>query len=200
MPNRQPRKEDSDDRWRPDERRFAGSGIRFGKIREKPCGKQKREKDRKRRQTGDVRHGEHAREPQEQRFGERASEIERLTDQKDGSAVQQASEKRHGMSGLSIIANVQQYERRGMDRNGRRSEDRELLPIGKQIPIRSEIQNEPDAYERRPYDRKDRDEFRGRGFFGFQTVMGQQPFGLRIGHDSRLDERRHVGGKLLVKV
>lgn len=104
------------------------------------------------------------------------------------------------MAGLTVIPDIEQNKSGGMDRNGGRSEDREFLPIGEQIPIGSEIQNEPDAYERRPDNRKDGDEFRGRGFFGFQAVMRQKPFGLGLGHDSRLYERRHVGGKLLVKV
>lgn len=104
------------------------------------------------------------------------------------------------MAGFRIFSDEEEHVCGRVRGKRGRDEDGELLPIGEQVPIGSEIQNEPDAYERRPDDREDGDEFRRRGFFGFQSVMRQKPFGLGLGHDSRLDERRHVGRKLLVKV
>lgn len=124
MPSRESCQENSDYRRNPDEGGFVGARICFGKICEKPRGEQERKEYRKRRQAGNVGHGKDAGEPKEQRFGERASEIERLSDQKDGRAVKEASEKRHGVAGLEVIADVEQHERRGMDRNGGRNENR----------------------------------------------------------------------------
>lgn len=104
------------------------------------------------------------------------------------------------MSRLAVIADEKQDVRRGVRGKRRRYEDGELLPIGENVPIGSEIEDEPHSHERRADDRQDGDELRRRGLFGLQPVVRQKPFGLGFGHDSRLDERRHVGGKLLVKV
>ena len=200
VPDRDAGEEDSNDGRNPNHGRFVRAGIGLRKTREQPGGEKERKQHRERRQSRRVGHGKDSREPKEQRFRERASEVERLSDEEDRSAVEQASKQRHRVAGLLVFADVEQYERGGMDANRRRHEDRELLPIGKEVPIGREVQNEAHSHERRPDDRKDGNEFRGRGLFGLQAVMRQKPFGLRLGHDSRLDERRHVGGKFLVKV
>lgn len=200
MPDRDAGEENSNDGRNPHQCRFVRAGIGLREVREQPSGEKEREQHRKGSQSRRVGHGKDSREPKEQRFRERASEVERLSDEENRSAVKQASKQSHRVAGLLVFADVEQYERGGMDANRRRNEDREFLPIGKEVPVGREIQNETHPDERRPDDRKDGNEFRGRGLFGLQTVMRQKPFGLRLGHDSRFDERRHVGGKLLVKV
>ncbi len=82
------------------------------------------------------------------------------------------------MAGFRVIANEEEHVGGRIGRESSRYENGELLPVGKYVPIGSEIQNEPHSYERRPNNRQDGDELRGRGFFGFQTVMREQPFGL----------------------
>ena len=200
MPSGKSEKKRSDDRGNPYHRRLVPPGIGLAGEREYPNRKQGGEQHRKRYQRGCVRHGNDSREPKERRVGKGSSEIERLSDEEDRCSVQEASEKRHGVSRLTVIADEKQDVRRSVRGERRRYEDGEFLPIGKDVPIGGEIEDEPHAHERRADNRQDGDELRRGGLFGLQPVVRQKPFGLGLGHDSRLDERRHVGGKFLVKV
>lgn len=116
MPNGNAGKKRPDDRRNPKHCGVIPSRIRFADVGKHPNRKQNRRKYRKRSQSRYVSHRQDSDEPKEQGFGERSAKVERLSDEKNRRAVEEASEKRHRVAGFGVISDIEKHVSGGIGR------------------------------------------------------------------------------------